>query len=63
MSKSATRRKATQTLTVRAVLSKYLTAESLENAIEELKDAMRVGPQAWAFKPKAETTQTEEIQP
>jgi hypothetical protein len=63
MSKTATRRKATQSMTVRAVLAQYLTGLQLESAIAALQDAMRHGPQAWAFKPKSEQPQPEEIQP
>lgn len=50
MSRSNTQRRAIQTFTVRSVLSKYLQGQELELAIRDLNDAMRVGPQAWAFK-------------
>jgi hypothetical protein len=50
MSKSANTRKAIQTMTVRATLAKYLSGQDLEHAVRDMQDAMRVGPQAWAFK-------------
>lgn len=53
MSRPSKLRQATQTHTCRAVLAKYLEGEQLEAALIDLRDAMRTGPQAWAFK-KAE---------
>jgi hypothetical protein len=50
MSRSNTQRRAIQTFTVRSVLTKYLEGQPLELAIRDLNDAMRTGPQAWAFK-------------
>lgn len=57
MSKGENNRKAVQLHTCRAVLVKYLEGRQLELALRDLKDAMRLGPQAWAFK------KTEENEP
>lgn len=50
MSKKGSLRRTTQTWAVRLALSKYLSGQELELAVRDLKDAMRTGPQAWAFK-------------
>lgn len=54
MSRSANVRKATQLHACRAVLAKYLEGKQLEMALLELRDTMRKGPEAWAFKSAAE---------
>ena len=61
VSKNSSIRKATQLWTCRAVLSKYLTGEQLELALRDMKDAMRHGPQAWAFKPKDEVPEDDRV--
>lgn len=50
MSKGNSHRRAVQAWTIRAALAKYLSGPELELAIRDLNDAMRTGPQAWAFK-------------
>lgn len=50
MSKGNSQRRAIQAFTVRAALAKYLSGQELELAVRDLNDAMRTGPQAWAFK-------------
>jgi hypothetical protein len=52
MSKNGSLRRTTQAWTVRAALAKYLSGKDLDHAVRDLNDAMRSGPQAWAFKPK-----------
>lgn len=59
--KSGKVRRATQLLTCRAVLAKFLEGETLERCLLELRHAMRQGPQAWAFKPKDEVPEDERV--
>jgi hypothetical protein len=58
MSATSKRRKAVQLLACRAALAKHLQGEALERALLDLRDTMRKGPQAWAFKPAADTQPT-----
>ncbi len=60
MSRSANLRKATQLHACRAAMSRYLLGELLEVALRDLRDAMRTGPQAWAFKSAAESDPPDE---
>lgn len=50
MSKSKNHRQAVQSLTCRAVLAQHLAGDQLEAAMVSLREAMRKGPQAWAFQ-------------
>lgn len=43
-------RRVMQEMTCRAALSKHLEGAALEAALFDLRDAMRHGPQSWAFK-------------
>lgn len=52
-------RQATQCLTCRAVLSRYLNGEELERAVADLRVAMRTGESSWAFKPPVDTPPAE----
>jgi hypothetical protein len=50
MSKGTKIRQAVQLLVCRAVLSKHLQGDVLEEALKQLRAEMRTGPNAWAFK-------------
>ena len=50
MGKGGNVRKATQLMALRSVVARYLTGPELEQCIGELRHAMRMGPNAWAFK-------------
>ena len=60
MGKAQNQRRATQLITCRAILAKYLSGQPLEFALSELRVAMRDGPQSWAFKKNGLETKDED---